>query len=141
MPYCDVDDLKTRIPEERLIELTDDEGVGMVNLGRVSEAITKADGTIDSYLAERYAVPLNPCPVIIKSASEDLAIYNLYTRTQDVVPESRQKANDNAVKLLEKIAAGKLSLGVADPPEETNTGGISVTAPEPIFPDSELDKF
>ncbi len=139
--YCNLDDLKSAIEEQRLIELTDDDALGEINQGNIDGAINRAQGEIDGYLAERYAVPLDPVPALIMGACVDVAIYNLYSRKMDDAPDLRQKRYDNAIALLTKIKAGKLSLGVTDPPEEENGSVLQVSAPEPLFPASELDKF
>ena len=43
----------------------------------------------------------------------DLAIYNLYARRSDSTPEIREKRYDAAVKFLEQIAKGTISMGHA----------------------------
>jgi len=139
--YCTLDNLKLAIDEARLLELTDDENLGAINQARIDEAISTAQGEVDGYLQERYDVPLSPVPPLITGACVDVALYHLYSRRMETLPEIRSKRYDNAVRLLLRIADGKLSLGIAVPPEETNSGKVLVTASTRIFPDTELDKF
>jgi len=141
MPYCTLDDLKLAIDEARLLELTDDEGLGVINQARIDAAIDTAQGEVDGYLQERYDVPLDPVPALIRGACMDVAIFHLYSRKMETMPDVRSKRYDNAVKLLVRIAGGQISLGVATPPEETNSGKVLVTASTRIFSDTELDKF
>ena len=141
MAYCTLDDLKLAIDEERLLELTDDEGLGEIVQARIDEAIATAQGEVDGFLQERYEVPLDPVPALVKGACRDIAIYHLYSRKVDVLPEIRVKRHDNSVKMLTHIAAGKISLGVADPPAEVNADTVRVKAPDRIFSDDELGTF
>ena len=140
MAYCTRADLEQRIPLARLVELTDDDGTGMVDQDRIDEAIGAAQGEVDGYLAERYPVPLDPVPPLVKAACADIAIYHLYSRTQDEIPETRKDRYAAAVRLLEKLAAGTVSLGLASPPAQTG-GGMVVASGERLFPDEELDRY
>jgi len=137
--YCTLDDLKLAIDEERLIELTDDDRQGTVDASRVDDAISAAQGEVDGYLQERYDVPLDPVPALVKGACRDITVYHLYSRKVEEVPEVRQKRYDNAIKLLTKIAAGQISLGVATPPEESGSEPMRTSAPAVFF--DNLDKF
>ncbi len=109
MAYCVLNDLKKQIPESKIIELTDDEGAGIVAEERVTEAIAKADALIDSYCGEVSEVPFTTVPAIIKQHSITITIYNLYARRQRI-PEAVQKSYDNAVSHLKDIASGRASL-------------------------------
>jgi phage gp36-like protein len=115
MAYCTLSDIKDRIDEEVLIQLTDDEGLGVINEDRVSAAIDEADAEIDSYLSARYTVPLTPIPTVIKTLSVAIAIWNLYSR-RGIVDEMRQERYKAAVGLLEKMAKGVATLGVDPEP-------------------------
>ncbi len=114
MPYCTVDDIRNQVEEARLVQLTDDEGAGVVAVERVSRAISDADEEINSYLGMRMRVPLDPAPEAVRRLSVDLALYNLYSRRENI-PENRSERYRNAIRILEKAAAGKISLGRADP--------------------------
>jgi phage gp36-like protein len=126
--YSSLADLKKVVPEATLVQLTDDEGLGEVNQDRVDEAIAAADGEIDAYLGGRYSVPLSSVPEVVKKLSADIAVYNLYSRVVDEIPETRAGRYKAAIKLLENIAKGVVSLGVDPAPSaptdssaETNT--------------------
>jgi phage gp36-like protein len=114
MAYCALDDLKKLLPEERIIELTDDEDLGTVNQARVDEAISQADAEIDGYLGERYSVPLTAVPAVVKKLSVDMAVYHLYSRRAEEMPETRKDRYRHAVRFLEGVSKGTVSLG-ADP--------------------------
>jgi len=109
MPYCLKADILTEISEEELIGLTDDEGAGTINDGRVTAAIAKADGIIDSYCGQVETVPFTVVPAVIKQHSMTLAIYYLYSR-RSAVPEIRRTNYEDAMSHLKDIATGKAAL-------------------------------
>ena len=100
MPYSTVDDIKKMLPEDLIVQLTDDEATGSINQGRVDEAIEQADAEIDSYCAGRYAVPFSTVPDIVKKLSVDISIYNLYSRLVRDMPEVRAERYRSAIKQL-----------------------------------------
>lgn len=122
MSYCTLDDIRKMLPEELIVQLTDDEAAGSLNQARVEEAISQADSEIDSYCGGRYAVPFSAVPDIVKKLSADIAIYNLYSRLVRDMPEVRADRYRSAVRQLEAIACGKLSLGVDPAPGASSEG-------------------
>jgi phage gp36-like protein len=116
MAYSALDDLKKLLPEERIIELTDDAESGAVDQGVLNEAIAQADAEIDGYLGERYSVPLATVPSVIRKLSVDMAVYHLYSRRAEDIPETRKDRYRHAVRFLEGVARGTVSLGVAPVP-------------------------
>lgn len=119
--YSTLDDLKNTVPEDELIELTDDVGASAVDTSVVARAIADADAEIDSYCGSRYTMPLSPVPVIIRKFSVDMAIYNLFSRRSLKVPDDRQKRYDNAIRFLRDLAKGINTLGGDDPGEPTDS--------------------
>ncbi len=122
MAYCTLDGIEKLIPEVALIQLTDDEDTGAVVPDRITEAIAQADAEIDSYCSARYTVPFASPPPVIKKFSVDIAIYNLYSRRVENIPETRSERYKNAIRQLEGIAKGLIALGM-DPEPEAATGG------------------
>ena len=110
--YSTLDDLRKLVPEEVLVQLTDDEYLGTVNQARVDEAIAQADAEVDSYCGGRYSVPFSTVPEIAKKLSVDIAVYNLYSRTVMEMPAVRAERYRNAIRQLEAISKGIISLGV-----------------------------
>lgn len=135
MAYCVLADLEKVIPEDALIQLTDDENAGTVDATRISEAIAQADAEIDAYLGSRYDVPLAaPIPDIVKKISVDLAIYHLYSRRMEDMPKVRQERYNGGIRLLEGIAKGTVSIGEAtEPPGETDQIKVTRTVADKIF--------
>lgn len=124
--YASLDDLKKKLNEDELIRLTDDNGLDIIDEATVNAAIEAAGVEIDSYLGERYSLPLSPVPGLIPHLAKDIAVYNLYARNHEGPTEHWQKRYDNAIKLLERIATGDVSLGSGDPDTGGDDAQISV---------------
>ncbi len=142
MPYCTLTDIKKLIPETAIIQLTDDENTGAVNQSRVDEAIAQADAEIDSHCGGRYTVPFTTVPDIARKISVDIAIYNLYSRKVEEIPETRAERYKNAIRQLGDISSGKIMIGEseADVPE---VGGVqtNTTVDDRIFTKDTLSNF
>jgi phage gp36-like protein len=143
--YCTVDDIKSRIGEAELVQLTDDEATGTVSDSRIEEAIEDADREIDGHVGLGLAVPLSPVPPVIRKLSADIALYNLFSRRSAVpVPDSRIERYKSAVAFLERVAAGKVSLGMGDPegsPRDPESPRFSEENPERAFTRSSMKEF
>jgi len=109
--YSTLDDIKAKLPEETLLQLTDDDGLGEIDQVKVDAAITEADSEIDGYCSTKYTVPFAVVPAVIKKISVDLAIYHLYARRVEVMPEVRDANRNNGVALLKDISRGMVKLG------------------------------
>lgn len=120
--YCTLADITALIPEQTVINLTDDSGIGVVEQSAVDAAISDADAEVDSYCAARYQVPFSPVPAVIVKVSVDIAVYNLYSRCAEKIPESREARYKNAIALLKEIAKGVVTLGQVPAPETTPQG-------------------
>ena len=127
MPYSLKADLLTEISEDELIGLTDDESAGIVNEARVTAAIAKVDGIIDSYCGQVETVPFTTVPAVIKQHSITIAIYFIYSR-RSVAPEIRKDNYRDAIKHLGDISTGKASLPI--PGEDTLEDQIEASRTE-----------
>lgn len=132
MAYCTLADLLERIPEETIIQLTDDTDSGLVDQSKVDAAIARADEEINAWCGRRYLVPFPSVPAVVPGLSADMALYFLYGRTVDEIPEARKDGYKNAVRLLEKISSGQISLGVAAV-EEAGQLGAEFSGPGRLF--------
>lgn len=143
MPYCTLTDIKSAIPEQNLIQLTDDEGAGEVNQERVNDAIDYADQLIDGYLRGRYTLPLDPVPGLLKKLAVDLAVFFIYSRKLELeMPEGMENRYKNSTKVLEMIQKGTVSLGTEEgsttEPGEYKT---NKTASDRMFPKDKLETY
>ena len=123
------------------IDLTDDHGLGVLEENNLTSAISDADAEIDSYCQAHYSVPLDPVPDRITQLSADIAIYNLYSRRVDVVPEVREKRYNAAIRFLEKVAEGKLPLGADTPAATTTADTVDVEYNDRIFTRDKMSGF
>jgi len=138
--YCAQDDILERLPEETLIQLTDDAEAGQVETSVVARAIADADAEIDGYLGKRHPVPLNPVPPLVRKLSVELAIYHLFSRRGGAPDEWRQRYEDNR-RLLENVAKGLISLGVADPQGTPQPAAPQLTSQSRVFTRETLGSF
>jgi phage gp36-like protein len=142
MPYSTLSDVQDQLSEAELIGLTDDAGAGAVDADVVARAIADADEEIDGYVGSRVKVPLSPVPGIVRKVSVDTAIYNLYARRHNSIPEIREKRYDNAMKFLAKVATGTISLGADDPEgNPPSTSGIAAKSAPPVMTAAKLEGF
>ena len=146
MAYCTQSDIEKMLPEKQLIRLTDDENAGIVNTIRLDEAINSAAGEIDSWIGGRTKLPISgTIPPILEKFNTDMAIFNLYSRYSENIPETRAERYKNAIKILEKISEGKLSFGlqpVPDPPDENEYAAAGrISARDKIFDSTTMDKY
>lgn len=130
--YTALEKITGQLSETTVIQLTDDEQLDVVNSDRVDEAISSADAIIDGYCSGRYVVPFAPAPAIIAKCSLDMAIYNLYARRVETMPEVRDKNYANAIKLLQSIAKGEVLLnGSTTPPPAPDKARSGMTTAQP----------
>ncbi|MBF0517991.1 MAG: DUF1320 domain-containing protein [Nitrospirae bacterium] len=116
MGYCGSDDIAASISLANTIQLTDDDGIKVINSARLNAAIAAADEIINGYLRGRNTVPLNPVPGLIRGISVDITTFKLYERRFTTeLPQSIQQRYDNAVKLLREIQSGAVVLDIAVP--------------------------
>lgn len=135
--YCTLADIRATVPENDLIQLTDDAMPPVaVNQVNVDRAITDAGELIDGYLRGRYALPLSPVPGLLNTLAADVAIYRLYARRIKLTPpDGVTERYRNALKILEQIQADKISLGSegSGGGVAAESGGAVVSGPARIF--------
>jgi phage gp36-like protein len=110
--YIDIEDLKSRLGENLLKELTDNERLGKVGEKRANSAITYAEGIVNGYIGSRYVVP-SAVNEFLKAITQDVAVYDLIKEHADFKEgrfEVHQLAYDRAIKLLEAISRGRMLL-------------------------------
>lgn len=90
-------------------------GSGSYDVSSVEVAsifIADAESYVDGWLASKYNVPLaSPAPPLITQVTADLAISNMLSEKLPQIPEFIDKRRDRAIKTLQSLAAGSMSLG------------------------------
>lgn len=103
---------------DRLRDLADWDGDGVVDLAVIAEAITRADGFIDGYLRMRYATPIASPSDTLKRLSADEAIYWM-RRSRGMVSEQEFDQYRERVKILEQLRDGTLRPDDPLPPKSS----------------------
>jgi phage gp36-like protein len=114
MAYLVNSDIQARLGDGLYVQLTDDAGTGSADEAKVDEARLAAEGEVNSFLARRYAVPVDTTAFselagVLKSLSLDLAEFRLHSRRPPVRADVTAKRN-MALKLLSEVAEGKAVL-------------------------------
>lgn len=134
MSYFERQDYIDRHGADELLQLTDRDGDGLEDLAVLDKAVLDADAEIDSYLGARYTLPLAGTPELLKRIARDLVRYFLFDQR---APEEVRLRYQRAIKLLEGIRDGDVSLGLAPastpPGGETIGGEIMVSNQDRIF--------
>lgn len=115
MSYSTDDDIITRLSEQRVQQMTDDDKVGAIDTGILAEVRGDVTRKIDLKLRGRYDVPVtDPDAVkVLKSLEVDLLAERLYMRRPNrEVPDSVRQAAKDARTVLDAIRDGKDSLGI-----------------------------
>ena len=135
--YAAMGDLLHLISEAELIQLTDDDGFGVVDVLLVEAALTRADQKIDSYLGNlTEQLPLNPVPPMITQVSAKLGLFELYLRRQAELPDSWVGERKSLLQYLSDLAAGKTKLvGLAESVQQAPAGALAAKAPTDSYPD------
>ena len=143
--YCTLTDIRATVPENDLIQLTDDAMPPVaVNQVNVDRAITDAGELIDGYLRGRYTLPLSPVPGLLNTLAADVAIYRLYARRIKLTPpEGVTERYKSALKILEQIQSDKISLGSegSGGGVTVESGGAVVSGPARIFRRDSMREF
>jgi len=123
MAYATASDMMRQFGETEVLALTDPENVGQIDQGVLAGALIDASAEIDSYLAGRYKnLPLNPVPRNLVRLCCNMARYHL-TGTNRLETEQIKDRYDAAIRYLEFVAAGKVTVG---PPEDSGS------TPDPV---------
>jgi phage gp36-like protein len=111
MPYASKQDLEDVYGVDLVTRLSDHNNDGVADEEPIEKALVSASSIIDSHLAARYSVPLDVPTPVIRDLAIDIAWYRLaYSRLKQT-DEMRLRYED-AIKLLQRIAEGKASVGL-----------------------------
>ncbi|MDZ4042910.1 MAG: DUF1320 domain-containing protein [Eubacteriales bacterium] len=147
--YCTVDDLKGQVREDVLISLVDDDDESPATLAeaspemrsRIDVAMTAATDEINGYCMARYPVPFSPVPGVIRKLAVDITLYNLFARRgydENSADRSILDRYKYAVKALESIAKGTVTLGTPVPPA---TSEVDIRSNNRVYGRDKLDAF
>ncbi|MEG2173619.1 MAG: DUF1320 domain-containing protein [Desulfovibrionaceae bacterium] len=100
---------------------------GTINEARVNDALARASDEADSYLACRYAVPLNPVPRVLVGYINSMARYHLCGNSYAQDAESVTRRYDAAIAWLKNVAKGLADIPSQQPPTPPVGGGSGPT--------------
>jgi phage gp36-like protein len=147
MSYCSLDDLQDKIPEDKLIQLTDDDGTGVINQPIIDKAVEDAEAEINSYAEQLYTLPFNPVPKIVRKLAVDITLYHLFSRRGfDSSDESADsiilKRYKDAVKFLENLAKGVVTIGAINQGlPSTSAQPATIQGPPRMFNRRKMEGF
>ncbi|EHS8055120.1 DUF1320 family protein [Salmonella enterica subsp. enterica] len=122
MTYATSDDLDARYGADVISRISDKDNTGERQSAAIDGALEDADVLINSYLDGRYALPLTVVPRLLQIIALKIARYNL---EESCATERAAADYKDATKLLEKIAAGDVSLGLSQDDKRPD-GGLVV---------------
>lgn len=126
--YATVAQLSARFEDvSALAHLTYNEEAGVSDDDVLTSFIDESEGFINSYLAARYAIPVNVATDtrlanFLRGLTLDLAEFNLLSGS-DQVSEAKTKKYDRVIEWLIKFAEGKVQLPADSPPATTVSRG------------------
>jgi len=111
MSYAVKQDMIYRYGDREVIALTDRTDTGAINDAVLDGALAAADDEMNPYLAGKVRLPLAAVPKVLKHFACDIARYRLCGGQVVETEEIRNRYKD-AIRFLENVASGKISLGL-----------------------------
>ncbi len=144
MGYISNADVEQRMGPVAYVQLSDDAGSGTADESVVNEARLGAEGELNSYLAGRYAVPVDlavhpELEAVVVSFVLDLVEYRLHGR-RPPIPEGIVQKRTNAIEWLSRLSAGEVQLPGMTPIGANPAAGIEVeqSSNEQVFTRDEM---
>lgn len=137
--YLTPEELLAFLPQRSVAQLTnDDPQAKEVDMDKVKETLRAAEELTDGYLRGRYELPLSTVPTLLRDVVRTIARFKLYERRPESnMPETVMETYKAAVKTLEQIRSGRITLGVAATAEAMpERGEHRMSAPKTFFSDA-----
>ena len=122
--YATQQDVIDTYGQEALTVAADRDGDGVADPGVADKALADASELMDSYLGKRYDLPLPTVPEVLKPVCVDIALYRMSQGPATLTDEIKDRYRA-ALRWLERVADGKVSLGLPDSPPSAG-GGVHV---------------
>ncbi|MDI3259693.1 MAG: DUF1320 domain-containing protein [Sinobacteraceae bacterium] len=128
MAYATLQDVLDLEGEDTLYAAADRDRDGTLNAAEtlaVSDALDAGAAEMDSYIGQRFDLPLPSAPPWAKRLNIDIALYRLARSADALTNELRQRYED-AIAFLKNVATGRagLALPAIDMPAGDDTGEI-----------------
>lgn len=137
MRYVTRDAIRSFIPLMTLVQLTnDDPGADTPDESVIAAVVVEVEDLVDGFMRGRYTLPFALVPTVLRGAALSLIRYELYARRPEgAIPEAVTDARKNAIKLLETIRDGLITLGIEKGQSAPEPGEIRVRARRQRFGD------
>lgn len=109
MPYATALDIEQSVGADRLDILAAGSD-GTRDGARITRALDDASALIDGYISNRYALPLDAAPAVLREACVSIAVYKL--TDPSTLTEDARKRFDDSISFLKDIARGLVGLGI-----------------------------
>lgn len=145
--YCSIDDIKNKISEDKLAQLTDDStgsGELAVNSSFVNGVIERQSDFIDGFMLHKYTLPITNDNAlnILKPVCIDLCVYELYARRNLAdLSDSIIRIKTEALRLLRDIQKGIIKLDRDGESSNMQPRHYSIEARTNKFTNDYLDKM
>ena len=123
MAYAIYSDAIALHGERKLRDLSDHDRDGEPDLSAIERALEDDSALADSYLAIRYAVPVNPVPDALRAAVVEMACYRL-ANTGAGYSEDLRRRYEDAIRFLRDVAGGRADLPGIEPRDDSS--GVSL---------------
>jgi len=147
MAYVANADIEERLGSQAYVQLTDDDGDGVADVGVVEEARLGAEGEVDSYLAHRCAVPIDmlahpELASLLASITLDLVECRLRSR-RPPIPADAIRRRAQTIDWLKGVAEGRMDLPAAVGLAANTTQGTiaASTGAERVFSRDALSEY
>jgi len=147
MAYITNEDIENRLGAATLVQLADDDGDGEAETAVIDEARLGAEGEVDSYLAQRFQVPIDlslhpELGGLLATLALDLAEYRLRARRPPIAADVVAK-RDQVTDWLRAVARGSAQLPSAQVVAANPAAGISisVSGAERRLQEDELERY
>lgn len=137
--YATEQDIIDKYGEGTLITTADHDSDGVADPEVVARGLSDAGDEIDMYIGSRYPLPMASVPPIFKPLCIDIALYKMSVGL--AVNDEKRLRYEDAVKLLAKIAEGKITLGLPAAEEPQVNDGIHIAPATPVFTKDSLERF
>lgn len=107
--YATITDMQDRFERQELIQLTDQNGMGVIDEAAVNKALADANDEINSYIGKLYLVPVVPTTPSLVRYSCFIARYLLWSMKAEM-PEIVKANYQAAITWLKAVAKGEATL-------------------------------
>ncbi|WP_314140430.1 phage protein Gp36 family protein [Buttiauxella noackiae] len=131
--YATREDMVRLFGERECVSLTDRRYTGLIDDDVMNNSLIQASAEIDGYLCGRYPVPWADEPRVLVGKCCHITRYLLCGSDTQMTVAIRERYEDT-VRYLEKIAAGKITLGRTETGEVVRSGtGARVVSGSRVF--------